>query len=385
MEESQAKRFIRHTSIYAVGDVARQLTGFIMLPIYTRYLTPADYGVIGLLMFSLSLVEIVFGARFIQAIPKFYYAEKNENARTTMISTAWLITVSASLCVSLLLMANSNSISLLLFDTDALVLVVTLYSINLVTIGMENYGLVYIRVREKPVLFVGMGLAKMFVQLGANILLVVIYEMGVMGVVLSSVLSSALFAVILSLYLLIRTGIRFNRKKAVELIIFCWPLWVAGFAALYIGSSNRLFLKEFISLEAVGLFALASKLSTILILIVWRPISQYWQVERFKYYIPDKPAPEIYRRMHKVISILLIIAALAITLFSKPVIIIMADSEISDLEQRIDELIALTEGLSTENNLMRERQEILVEERARLIEKAELEVKKAVDGFDAQD
>ena len=50
----------------------------------------------------------------------------------------------------------------------------------------------------------------------------------------------------------------------------------------------------------------------------------------------------------------------------------MAEQEISKLEQRIDELIALTEQLSNENTLMRERQDILVEERARLIEKAEL-------------
>lgn len=50
----------------------------------------------------------------------------------------------------------------------------------------------------------------------------------------------------------------------------------------------------------------------------------------------------------------------------------MAESEISLLEQRIDELIALTDQLSNENNLMRERQNILVEERARLIEKGEL-------------
>ena len=50
----------------------------------------------------------------------------------------------------------------------------------------------------------------------------------------------------------------------------------------------------------------------------------------------------------------------------------MTDSDISKLEQRIDELIVLTETLSNENNLMRERQDILVEERARMIEKAEL-------------
>ena len=50
----------------------------------------------------------------------------------------------------------------------------------------------------------------------------------------------------------------------------------------------------------------------------------------------------------------------------------MADSEISKLEQRIDELIALVDQLTHENHLVRERQNLLVEERARLIEKAEM-------------
>jgi cell division protein ZapB len=50
----------------------------------------------------------------------------------------------------------------------------------------------------------------------------------------------------------------------------------------------------------------------------------------------------------------------------------MAESEIAKLELRIDELIALADQLSNENCLIRERQNLLVEERARLIEKAEL-------------
>jgi len=49
----------------------------------------------------------------------------------------------------------------------------------------------------------------------------------------------------------------------------------------------------------------------------------------------------------------------------------MAESEISKLEQRIDELIELCDQLSSENTLLRERQNVLVDERARLIEKAE--------------
>ncbi len=50
----------------------------------------------------------------------------------------------------------------------------------------------------------------------------------------------------------------------------------------------------------------------------------------------------------------------------------MAESEISKLEKCVDDLIDFCDQLSTENTLLRERQDVLVEERARLIEKAEL-------------
>ena len=47
----------------------------------------------------------------------------------------------------------------------------------------------------------------------------------------------------------------------------------------------------------------------------------------------------------------------------------MEDSTITKLEKQIDELC---DKLKDENNLLRNRQDLLVEERARLIEKTEL-------------
>ncbi len=48
------------------------------------------------------------------------------------------------------------------------------------------------------------------------------------------------------------------------------------------------------------------------------------------------------------------------------------ESAITKLEKQIDELIALCDKLKDENNLLKNRQDLLVEERARLIEKTEL-------------
>ena len=48
------------------------------------------------------------------------------------------------------------------------------------------------------------------------------------------------------------------------------------------------------------------------------------------------------------------------------------ETAIAKLEKQIDELIALCDKLKDENNLLKNRQDLLVEERARLIEKTEL-------------
>ena len=91
-KNSGAGKLVKHSSIYATGNILRQLAGFIMLPIYTRYLVPADYGVVGLLTFAVSLIELVFGARLVQAVPKFFYEQKGRSERHAVISTALLIT-----------------------------------------------------------------------------------------------------------------------------------------------------------------------------------------------------------------------------------------------------------------------------------------------------
>ena len=50
----------------------------------------------------------------------------------------------------------------------------------------------------------------------------------------------------------------------------------------------------------------------------------------------------------------------------------MSDTDITNLENRIDELITICDQLKSENTVLRERQDLLSEERERLIEKADL-------------
>lgn len=325
---SQAKKLIKHSSIYAIGNMSRKLVGFIMLPIYTRYLTPADYGIVELLVVMVSLVELFFGARLFQAVTRFYYEYEQDDRRVSnqVLSTAFIITTIISALGVAAIVLLREPLSDVLFGTHSYSLLVALFGTQVLTHALEYYALGYIRIQQRPWLFISASTAKLVMQLALNIVLIVIMELGVLGVIISNVLASSLFTLAMSAYTFWNTGIRFNVELARKLLIFSWPLWFSGFAGLYIGSSNRYYLRIFGDLDEVGLFALGAKFGAIIGSLIWMPFQQYWEAERFSIYRQANPIP-VYQSVFRMTSTLLILLALGVAVFSDPVIRFIAAPE----------------------------------------------------------
>lgn len=327
--ESGANRMLKHSTIYAIGNISRQLVGFIMLPIYTRFLSPADYGVVGFLTITVGLIELVFGARLVQAVPKFYYEEKRAEDKNAVISTALIITCAISSISMLTLILLREPTSVGLFETPDFALIVGLFAVQILTSAIENYALLFIRIQQKPILFISISLAKLALQLSLNIWLVVFLELGITGVAISAASSTIVFALGLGIYTLVHTGIKFRYDMARQQLLFCWPLWVAGFAGLYMGAASRYYIKIFSSLDEVGLFELGARFSAILGLLIWKPFVQYWQTERFNYYNRGNAVP-VFQTVFQFISTIMVLAALGICIFATPVVRIMAAPEFHD-------------------------------------------------------
>lgn len=321
--KSHARRIVKHSTIYAAGNVIRQLAGFLMLPIYTRYLTPADYGVVGLLTFAMAMMEPFFGARLTSAMPKYYFEQDDEKSRNAVISTSLIITGVISALTSLILFFLRDETSSLLFGTSGHALIVGLFGTLILTQAVEYYGMTFIRIQQRPMLFIGVSLSKLAVQLALNIGLVVWLKLEVMGVVISGVASSSLYALGLAVYMVFKTGTRFDKKLASALLRFSWPLWFAGLTSLYIYSGNRYYIRIFGSLTDVGLYELAAKFAAILSFLVWTPFNQFWGTERFNYR-NNSDAQKIFSGTAEFITVAMVAVSLCIGIGAEPVIRIMA-------------------------------------------------------------
>ncbi|KZZ40086.1 hypothetical protein A3758_09410 [Oleiphilus sp. HI0118] len=317
---------LSHSAIYAIGNIAQKIVSIIMLPIYTQVLSPADYGAVALITFFIGLVDVTLGAKLTQAVPKYFHDYESLKEKNSVVFTGFSITLLAGIMATLGVALTRDITAAYLFESSDFAIIIGLFSLLIVNQSAQYNALTYIRLLDRPWLFTAISIAKLITQLTLNIYFVVYLELGVLGVAYSAAISSSCFAFGLTLFTLLKTGIHFDGTIALKMFKFCWPLWIGAFAALYYGSSNRYFMSEFSTLDDLGYFELAVKLTMVMSILIWQPFSQVWQSERFKIYKTPN-AQETYRKIFTYISSVLLVAALATSLFALPVIDIMASDE----------------------------------------------------------
>ena len=321
--QKRPRGFAGHAATYAIGNVARRVVGFVMLPIYTRFLSPADYGVIGLLTFALYVFEPLFGARLGAAIPKFYAEAPDARARRAVIWSAIGFTGVVSAVSVAMIIALRGLGSTLLFGDRQFAFALGLYAVTFLSTPIEQAGMAYLRIRQRSGLFLGFSMVKLVLQITLNVLLVVIWRDGVLGVVLSAVISSGILSIATTIYVVAKEPPAFDWDITRRMVRFCWPLWLSGIAGLYIGSSGNLYLRVFGSLSAVGLLSLALRFASVVGTLIWTPFYQHWEPMSFQYY-REEGGQRKFQVAFIVISALMFAGGLGISIFAAPVIRVMA-------------------------------------------------------------
>jgi len=69
----------RGSVLYASGQVLTKASAFLLIPLYTRFLTPEDYGIVGYLQFMLSILTTILMFGFYGAQTRFFYQYKNDS------------------------------------------------------------------------------------------------------------------------------------------------------------------------------------------------------------------------------------------------------------------------------------------------------------------
>lgn len=117
---SHLKQIGKHTAIFSFAGMFSKGIGFLLLPLYTRYLSPVDYGILELLALTLQISILLS----VQGIPPAFFQrytfkfKDDEALRKKALSTACfyiIVTVGACCGIFYIFAENINSI---LFEPD---------------------------------------------------------------------------------------------------------------------------------------------------------------------------------------------------------------------------------------------------------------------------
>lgn len=320
---SQLKQTAKHSAIYAIGSMISRITALVMLPIYTRYLTPADYGVLELLSMAIDLTGILVGMRISQAMFRYYILSEDDRERQSIVSTVLFTACIASTTGAMILYLASAPISELIFGSDQYLYEFQLFAFTLIPNALSAVGLSYIRARRKPVLFVIVGVLTLTLQVTFNVIFVVILEMHVRGVVYGALLSGAIIASALSIYVLLYSGINFSKQIAVRIFNYISPLILASLGAFYVAYADKYFIRIFSSLTDVGLYALAARIGSVLTTVT-QAFNMSWNADRFEIVKKDN-AKELFAKVFKYLNIAIVLVAAGLSIFAKDFFWIMTD------------------------------------------------------------
>jgi O-antigen/teichoic acid export membrane protein len=321
--EADLKRTVKVTGIYGIGNAARGLTAIIMLPIYTRFLTPADYGVVELLTMMLDLAGVFAALQVAQAMVRYYVMEPDPEQRGVIASTTLLTTAVVSSLLVGVIAVSSSVFARVLFGDPGYVLEIELFALSLFQIAIVNTGFAYIRALQKPWVHLTVSLLQLALQVSANLAFVVYYEMHVLGVILASLTSGYLLAAGMAVFVVVGSGLRFSPTVSKRLIRFVAPLILAGLGSLYMAVADRYSLRVFWDLSAVGIYSLGRRVGYAVHGVLNRAIFEGWNPRRLAILKQDN-ALVVYQHTFRLITTALVSAGVLVSIFAKDFLNVMS-------------------------------------------------------------
>ncbi len=321
---SELKVISRHSGIYGLSNILNRIVSLILLPVYTHYLTPADYGLMDLLYFTTAFIGIVLEMGINSAVSRFYFESEDQKKRNLIISTAFYGFGVGSTVIVLIFIGGSRFLTELIFKESAYT---HLMIVALAGLALEVYiqaAYTYIRVQQRSHVLMIISVIRLIMQLSLNILFLVYFEMGVLGILLGTLISNFVLALFLVPFVLRETGLGFSREKLVEMIRFGLPLIPSNIMSYIVNVSDRYFLNAFTNLSMTGIYTLGYRFGILVNEFVASPFGQIWMPRRFAYF-QKEDSERIFARIFTYFCLASFFVGLGISVLTKDVIKIISN------------------------------------------------------------
>src|SRR5215471_5490859 len=239
------KRLTGHVLVYGFGNVGNRIVGFLLIPVYSRYLTPADYGVLTLVSMLGQILYALMNMGQNSALFRTYFRHDDPKDRETVVATSLWLIVGLSFPIGLIALVLSRPLATVLTGSAAYTAWMAIGTAGVAFKILLRLPLAVLRAREQSRRYAGVNLAQTIVGLALAILFVVGLHLGGRGVLWSQLVAEVALCAYLLPSMLRGLSLRFSRHDAHDLLAYGLSLVPAALLSFLIHLSDRYFLKTY--------------------------------------------------------------------------------------------------------------------------------------------
>jgi O-antigen/teichoic acid export membrane protein len=264
----QITRLARHSAIYGLGGLVSRFVALLLLPLYTRYLTPADYGAVETLVALAAILATILRLGIASAFFRFYFDSTDPDHRLRVVRTSFWFTMTMATIGLAVGLALAGQISELLFDTDDRATLVRMAFVLLwAQMNFEQMTALF-RVEERAVAFTVATLANLVITVTATIVFVVVFDWGATGVIAGNFAGTLAVYTALLVYRHEQLGLTLDRPLLHRMNRFGLPLVPSMLALWMLNFGDRFFILKLADASEVGIYSIGSRIASAMVLLL---------------------------------------------------------------------------------------------------------------------
>jgi O-antigen/teichoic acid export membrane protein len=255
-------RLFGHAAIYTLSNFAVAGVPFLLLPVLTRVLDPAAYGVIAMFTLVVSFISVGVGLNVHGAITVRYFDRSSFDISKYVSTALVILLVSTVLMLVLVSIVGPKLAEVTSIPKQWLYVAVLVAFLQF----LVQVLLALWQASKKPVKYGALRVTHAFLDAIGSIILVLVLSLSWQGR-LGGLLAAWLFAAIIAVYFLVREGWlawSLDPTYAKDALNYGVPLLPHAVGGLLIGMADRFMVNNILDVSSTGIYVVAIQLGLIL-------------------------------------------------------------------------------------------------------------------------
>jgi O-antigen/teichoic acid export membrane protein len=264
------KRLLSDVFVYGLSSVLARSVGLLLLPILTRYLSAAEYGVAEILAVCFVLANLLLPLEVSQAVARLFGDSRDARQREDYAWTAFWFTAAVFAALAAVVCSVPAAVSQWLLGSSDYAAV-----LSIAVIAMVGQALLYViqgqlRWALQPRALAVLNLSAAAAAALSTVVFVVVLDGGLTGYMAAQAVAA--YGVLpLGLWLAsLKVAFRFRLKLSTlsEMLAFSWPLVLSSAAVYANGYIDRWLVQAWLGFDELGIYAAGARIASLVAIAI---------------------------------------------------------------------------------------------------------------------